>query len=356
MNLFTKNKSTNTLKIKEIHSLTKDTIAIIFEDIHKLTYKPGQYITFLLEKRGKKYKRAYSLSSSPFLKEFPSVAIKKIPNGVMTEFIHKTLRAGDTLQIIPPLGNFTVTCSPKNKRHLLFFAGGSGITPLFSMVKSIIHQEPQSKILLVYANRDFESIIFRKELEHIQNTNPQRLQIIHILEQPFENYETYKGFITHDIIKSLVQEVSDTVPLAKEYYTCGPAPMMDIIIESLQTLGIPKNTIHKEVFVSFPDDESNDNIAPTNSKSSKVTILLQGQEFFIDVPHNKTILEVGLSHNIDMPYSCQSGICTACRGKLITGKVQMKEIDSLSDEERQNNYILCCVSQPRTQDITIAIE
>ena len=175
MSFFTKNKNTNTLKIKGIHSVTQDTIVIVFEDTNKLVYEPGQYITFLLEKEGKKYKRAYSLCSSPFLKELPEVAIKKIPNGVMTEFIQSTFRVGDILKIIPPLGNFIVKCSQKNKRHFLFFAGGSGITPIFSMIKSLIDQEPQSKIVLVYANKDFESIIFRKELEHIQKNKSRKI-------------------------------------------------------------------------------------------------------------------------------------------------------------------------------------
>jgi len=356
-NLFKKkNKATDSnhqyVEIYDIRRETEDTVSIVFNDPDReLKYTPGQFLTLILDIDGKEERRSYSLCSSPHSEEYPTVTIKRVSDGLVSNHINDHLKPGDKIKVMPPLGNFTTTIDSKNARHLVFFGAGSGITPLMAILKSALIIEPNSRVSLIYGNRTEDAIIFKKELDDLQQEHGSRMQVTHILSQPGNDWNGYTGRINSDMINKILEE-HQVNPEKDEFFLCGPSGFMHTIIDTITASGAGTQQIHKESFVSDkdPQDASGDEYQERN-----VTILLDGEEYQVTVPANKTILESGLDDNIDMPFSCQSGLCTACRGRLVSGKVQMEEDDGLSDEEIDMGYVLCCVGHPMSDDVKIEI-
>jgi len=342
-----------TLKVKDVVRETADAVSIHFEhpEDGKIEYKAGQFFTLIVNIDGKEERRSYSVCSSPFVDTYPAVAVKRVVGGKVSNYLNSELKAGDSIKVIPPLGNFTTDFSPANTRNVVLIGGGSGITPMMSLAKSFLSQEPKSKVTLLYANRDTESIIFKNELEELQNQH-QNFKIIHVLEQNTSGYGQFEGYITQSIVQQVKDSLNDS---SAEYFICGPGPMMDIAINSLKNLGVPENLIRKE---SFTTSATSTKASATESEeivAREVTIILDGEEHKYIVEPNEYILEKGLDQNLDMPFSCQSGLCTACRGKCLSGKVKMDESDGLSQAELDEGYVLPCVSHPLTDDVVIEI-
>ncbi|MCS6821840.1 MAG: ferredoxin--NADP reductase [Microscillaceae bacterium] len=351
------------LKVKSIIPQTDQAIQVIFEqpEQERLAYKAGQFLTFLLNIEGEEFRRAYSLCSSPFANEPPSVAIKRVAEGKVSNFLNDTLKEGYTLTSLPPKGVFTTDLSAHQKRHFVFFAGGSGITPIFSLLKSVLLVEKESKVSLIYANRNIHSIIFKQDLEQWQQQYANRFQMIHILEQaPSLSWQYPTGYLTPEMIKELLAQLPQMNIRDTEYFMCGPAPMMQIIEQSFVQLGIPKEKLRKENFALSPEEsaqgiESQTNILTTTS-DFLVTIHYEGLTHQVIVKPTQTILEAALKQGIQLPYSCQSGLCTACMGKCIQGKVKLDEEDALTPKELEQGYILTCVGHPLTPNVVIEID
>ncbi len=344
------------LKVKEVRRETSDAVSLVFHQPQGgLKYQAGQFLTLILTINGQKIRRAYSLCSSPFLNEDPAVTVKKVEGGQMSVFLNSQVKVGDTIEVMEPMGHFVIECNPANKRHIVLFGGGSGITPLLSIIKSALHQEPQSTVSLVYCNRDVESVIFYKELETLQQTYAGKFNLMHVLEIPPANWHGHSGWLTSAKIKAILDELPQSDLANALFFTCGPAPMMDIVVEGLGNYGIAGEKIKRESFTAgetSPQDVASEEKV---GESIPVKIILDGEEHIFGVSPNKSILETGLSLNIDMPYSCQSGLCTACRGKLLSGKVKMDEDDGLTQSEKEEGYVLCCVGHPITNDVVIEI-
>lgn len=342
-----------TLTVKDVVKETADAVSIHFHhpEGKKIEYKAGQFFTLIVDINGKEERRAYSVCSSPFVDPNPAVAVKRVDGGKVSNYLNSELKAGDSIRVIPPLGNFTTELSPSNSRNVVLIAGGSGITPMMSLAKSVLSQEPNSKVTLVYANRDYDSIIFRKQLEEIQAANSD-LKIIHVLENNSSNYGQHEGYLTQSIIQQVKLELSDE---KAEYFICGPGPMMDIAINSLKNLGVSEQLIRKESFTTGSSVNKEKSVDSDEIIAREVTIILDGEEHKYTVEPNEYILEKGLDENLDMPFSCQSGLCTACRGKCLSGKVKMDESDGLSQAELDEGYVLPCVSHPLTDDVVIEI-
>ncbi len=337
------------LKVKEVIKETDDAISIHFEQPAQgdIEYKAGQFFTIIADVDGKEVRRAYSVCSSPFVDPNPAVTVKRVEGGVMSNYLNDNLSGGETLKVMSPIGNFTTDFSATNSRELVLFGGGSGITPLMSIAKSALDQEPNTKITLVYANRGADSIIFKSTLEQMQQDD--RFSVVHVLENESDSLKAHSGYLT--------QEVIDTVLADKELpkvecFVCGPGPMMDIAINGLGAAGVPSDKVHKESFVSTASEEDavSDEIV-----AREVTIIYDDEEYKYTVEPGETILEKGLDEDIDLPFSCQSGLCTACRGKCLSGKVKMTEDEGLSEAELDEGYVLPCVSHPLTDDIVIEI-
>ena len=347
------------LKVKDIIQETRDAISIVFEQPRgaKINYKAGQFLTLIAHVNGKEVRRAYSLCSSPFIDQDLAVTVKRVDQGLMSNWLPDNLAKGSVLKIMEPMGQFTSPYDAQNKRHVIMFAGGSGITPMMSIIKSLLSQEPNSICSLIYCNRDEHSIIFRQALENLQTKDEGRLHVIHILDNAPMNWQGYSGLLNHDMLTKLFERIPDWGIAKTTYLMCGPEGMMKNVESLLSERKIPKESVYKESFVQGTIDKEKkvEAASDTADKSREVTIRYDGQEFKVMVPPHKAILETALDAGIDLPYSCQSGLCTACRGKCLSGKVKLDEEDGLSKSEREQGYVLTCVGHPLTDDVVIEI-
>lgn len=349
------------LVVKEVIRETHDTISIVFQQpaANPIQYKSGQFLTLIANVNGKEVRRAYSLCSSPFVDPDLAVTVKRVDGGLLSNWLADNVKPGQTLRVMEPMGQFTTEYSPGRKRHLVMFAGGSGITPMMSIIKSILSQEPDSIVSLIYCNRDGDSIIFKDALEEMQTADEGRLHVIHVLDNAPMNWQGYSGLLNHEMLTKLFERIPDWGIENTTYLMCGPEGMMKNVESLLAMRHIPKEKIFKESFVQgIMDKEPKKEEATASSvenKTREVTIRYDGQEYKVSVPPHKGILESALDQGIDLPYSCQSGLCTACRGKALSGKVKLDEEEGLSQSERDEGYVLTCVGHPLTDDVVIEI-
>ena len=348
------------LTVKDIIQETKDAISIVFETPAEgsIKYKSGQFLTIITSVNGKEIRRAYSLCSSPFVDKDMAVMVKRVDDGLMSNWLPDNLKKGVKLRVLEPIGKFTTDFDKGNKRHIIMFAGGSGITPMMSIIKSILSQEPDSICSLIYCNRDIDSIIFKNELDRLQTLDEGRLHVIHVLDNAPMNWQGYSGLLNHDMLSKLVERIPEWGVDRTTYLMCGPEGMMKNVDTLLAARSITKDKIFKESFVQGTIDKEAKKETEAESAELKervVTIRYDGQEFKITVPPNKAILETALDQGFDLPYSCQSGLCTACRGKALSGKVKLDEEEGLSQSERAEGYVLTCVGHPLTDDVVIEI-
>lgn len=348
------------LKVREVVRETADAVSLYFEQPDPyLEYKAGQFLTIVMDFDGKEHRRSYSLCTSPFTDPFPGISVKRVPGGLFSNFLAGKIFPGKTINVLRPLGNFTTDFHSKNKRHFFLIAGGSGITPMMGILKSALINEPNSKVTLLYCSRDEEQIIFKKSLEELVSKHTDRLHVLHNLSKPSAGWSGLKGRLTEDSIRPIIQAAEAEDGFQKEYFICGPAGIMDTATAVLQQIEVAKELVHTESFYSAAANKAQQAAVKggvAGVMTRDVTVVLDGEEHLVTVSPDKTILEAGLSADLSMPYSCQSGLCTACRGKLLSGEVKMDEDAGLSENELAAGYILCCVSRPLTDDVKVTIE
>lgn len=348
------------LRVKQVVNETKDSISIWFEQPadKKISYKSGQFLALIVPVQGKEVRRSYSLCTSPFVDQDLAVAVKRVDNGLMSNWLADNLKVGQTVKVLEPMGQFTTEFSKDKKRHIVMFAGGSGITPMLSLIKSFLTQEPDSIVSLIYCNRDIDSIIFKDELSKWETKHEGRLHVIHVLDNAPMNWQGYSGLLNPEMLKKLFERIPDWGNDKTTYLMCGPEGMMKNAETLLAQHNIPKENIFKESFVQGTiNKEAKKELVPSGVevKAREVTIRYDGQEHKIMVEPNNTILATALDLGIDLPYSCQSGLCTACRGKALSGQVKLDEEEGLSQSERAEGYVLTCVGHPMTDDVVIEI-
>lgn len=348
------------LTVKAIVQETRDSISIAFNQPadRKISYKSGQFLTLMANIEGKEIRRAYSLCSSPFVDEDLIVLVKRVEDGRLSNHLVDQLKVGDSVKVMEPAGHFTTEYNKDRKRHLVMFAGGSGITPMMSHIKSTLSQEPESVVSLIYCNRNQDSIIFKDELTRKEIQYEGRLHIIHVLDEAPMNWQGYSGLLNHEMLTKLFERIPNWGIDRTTYLMCGPEGMMKNVETLLAQQQIPKEKIFKESFVTPTIDKEQkkeQSAAPSEKQAHEVTVRYDGQEYKFVVQPNRTILETALDKGIDLPYSCQSGLCTACRGKAISGKVKLDEEEGLSASERAEGYVLTCVGHPLTDDVVIEI-
>ncbi len=346
----------HSLKVKDIVKETADAVSVAFEVPDNLkseyTYKQGQYLTLKLPVNGEELRRSYSICSSPTAENELRVAIKKVKEGKVSTYINDTLKVGDTLEVMTPMGTFFTEMNPSNKKKYVLFAGGSGITPMFSILKTVLKAEPLSSIVLLYGNNDEASIIFQKQIEVLALANSDRLNVVHVLNAPPANHPPLlQGLMSKEKNISLIQnyvELSDS----NEYFICGPGPMMENVVAALKELKISENQIHIEYFTSPVNPED---IKPIENEVSgaKATIIIDGDEHEVVMEENETVLEAALRIGLDAPFACQGGSCCTCRALLEDGKVEMTVNYALSASEVKQGYILTCQSHPTTASVKV---
>ncbi len=338
------------LRIKAIQPETPNAYTLILEKpAAGFDYLPGQYLTLRPLIADKKEPRAYSLSSSPYLDTDLEVTIKRLPNGVVSNYIWQHMSPGDELEVFPPLGNFTVQPTPGRSVQYLFIAAGSGITPIMSMIRSILFAEPKSKILLLYGSRDQDHIIFRDRLDALMQNHSGRLEVLHTLSQPLPGWEGRAGRITADWITAELQRIRQRL-LPIEVYLCGPVDMMQLAIQALSAAKLPKEKIHTEYFSAPLPAEVTTEIQAVEAQA---TIHLDGKTYQVSVKPGQSILQAAQDAGLDPPYACEEGICCTCRGKLLKGQVHMRSREALSDWEIEKGYILTCQSLPLTPEVEV---
>lgn len=346
------------VSIKEITQETDDTKTIHFwHPIHAtLSYQSGQFLTLLFDIKGQKVRRSYSLSSSPKTDTSPAISVKRIPGGLVSNYICDTLNVGDSVEIMEAMGNFKVEPDATTSKTYVFVGAGSGITPLFSMIKTLLHSEPQSRIYLIYGSRNEQQIIFKKALDEMEHSFSDRFKVVHVISQSGPTWVGYKGRINQaSIVFYLKQELGINIPEA-HYYICGPGQMMQEVKNSLAMFEVPENQVHQELFSSSSSPEVELAEEDGSLKTQMVTLKYEGKDHQVEVRAHETILEAALNADIDIPYSCQAGMCTACMGLCTQGLVMMDEEDGLTDTEIKKGYVLTCVAHPMSGDVIIDLD
>ena len=348
------------LKVKEIVQETPEAITVHFWHPlnEQIKYQPGQFLTLIPVIDGQKVRRSYSMSSSPHADTAPAVTVKRVPGGLVSNWLNDHLKEGDFLETMEPMGQFTTQADARNSRTVVLIGAGSGITPLLSIAKSILKIEAESRVVLLYGNRNEASIIFQAKLQEMSQQFGDRLLVKHTLSQPMNDWQGHIGRLNKTHLLRLLEEIPDLTAANCDYYLCGPDDMMEEAKRALAILEVGPEKIHKESFVSstahgevVEEEADNDSL-----QTQEVTVLYEGSEYKFAVKPHQTILEAALDLDIDLPYSCQAGMCTACMGKCTSGKIKLDEEDGLTAAELKAGYILTCVAHPLSKDVVIEVE
>ena len=350
--LFGQHKSRmHQLRILSRHQEALDAVRFVFDKpTSPFDYQPGQYITMLVNMDGEKVQRAYSLYTLP-TETHLGIVVRQLPNGKVSQYVAEHWQVGQSIDILPPAGNFTPTLPdhmvPKN---VFLWAGGSGITPLFSIMQHLLQQH-NSHVHLIYANRTPNTTILRKPCENLTKQYPDKFSLTHLLSNPPKNWTSPTGRLTPDRVRHLVQQ-EKVQPKHQAHFLCGPEPMMRCIETTLYEIGIPTQLVKKEHFV-LSQNPSTQNLPVQPER--KVHILFQQQTHQINVPPTQSILESALEHNIPLPHSCTNGLCATCKVKLKQGTMAMTQQEALSPEELAQDYRLTCVGHPTSDNVVIEV-
>lgn len=339
-----------TLKVHEIRNETKDTITLCFKQpsLRKIKYQAGQYLTLSFRIKGRKYTRPYSFSSSPSVDSFLETTIKRIPEGILSNYIHDSVQVGDIIEVMEPMGDFVHTAN-ETINQICLWGVGSGITPLMSILKEVLISNPLVSVNLVYGNKNFESTIFLEGINQLLKLYPTHLKVWHFHTQYAhdENHHYVKnGRINKDFVLDLLKgiDVEKTI-----HYICGPIDLKNTIKDTLRILKYPKENIFSEDFELVRDPKEFEDI-----RTHQVKINFQGNDTYVEVPKGKSVLESALDAGIELLYSCQTGNCNTCKGKLKEGKMRMIGLTKDREDLEKDDYLLCC-SHPLTDDVLIEI-
>lgn len=352
------------LTVSDIHRQTDDSVAITFHLPGHLEptfqYKQGQYVTVQLEVNGVRHRRPYSLCSSPYTGDPLSIAVRRTSDEGVSAYLTDQLAPGDTLELYPPMGNFTRDLNADHNNHYVLIAAGSGITPVLSILKSILTVEPNSRATLLYANRSYQAIMFRDIIQQFQTTHGDRCRVVNILEQKGpEEFTHHVGRLDDANMEDLIRRVVGENEVA-QYFVSGAQIVIDIAISTLYRLGVDDGRIHREYPADVVLSESETEpaplhkevtLAPSALQRRTVEIRLYGDSFSFDVEPDESLLAAALRANADPPFACQIGACCTCRARLISGEVIMDEREGLSDQEVEEGYILTCQSHPVTDGV-----
>ena len=348
----------HSLHIKEIRKETPECVSVLFEIPDNLKsdfqFKQGQSLTMRTTIRNEEVRRTYSICSSPLDNEI-RVAIKKADGGLFSTFANESLKPGDKLDVMEPVGKFYTDLNPGQKKNYLAFAAGSGITPVLSLIKTTLATEPASTFTLVYGNKSRGSIIFFEELEGLKNKYLQRFNFINILSREKTDVPINSGRINMDKLMELGKLIA--YEKMDETFICGPEEMIFNIKAFLEQKGVDKKKIHFELFTtpgSQKSEAKSQKSEVTSGNKSRITVKLDGRSFdfnlgFDDLP----ILDAALKQGADLPYACKGGVCCSCKARLLEGEVAMDVHWGLEDEEIEQGYILTCQSHPKTGKVVV---
>jgi len=347
------------LTVTDIQKTIRDAVVVTLAPAsgaaETFDFTQGQYLTFRRNFDGDELRRSYSICAGKGEGAL-KVGIKRVDGGAFSTWANEDLKIGDQLEAMPPMGNFHAPLAPEQARHYLGFAGGSGITPVLSILKTILSQEPQSSFTLVYANKAVSTIMFREELEDLKNQYLGRLNVIHILEADGQDIDLFTGLVTEQKCADLFQRWIDitSVDLA---FICGPEPMMLGIAKALRTHGLDDDQIKFELFASGQPGRARKRVVSKSAASAKsetrATVTLDGTGYTFDMAKDVSILEAAIENTMDAPFACKAGVCSTCRCKVLEGDVEMVQNHALEDYEVEQGYVLSCQSYPLTDTVVV---
>ncbi|TNJ47700.1 2Fe-2S iron-sulfur cluster-binding protein [Phaeobacter sp. B1627] len=346
------------LEVTDIRKTIRDAVVVTLRPANdaapEFDFVQGQYLTFRRQFDGCELRRSYSICAGRD-EGLLQVGIKRVDGGTFSTWANSDLRVGDRIDAMPPQGRFHTRLDAEAQRHYLGFAGGSGITPVLSILKTTLAFEPRSRFTLAYANRSVNSIMFRQEIEDLKNRYMDRLSVVHILETDTQEVDLFTGRITQDKCTELFARWIP-VKTVDRLFVCGPEPMMRGIVAAAKTAGLEDDQIKYELFASDqPGRAHHRAAAPTHASTAPVTaaITLDGATRTVTFDRNTTLLEAALANDLDAPFACQAGVCSTCRCRVIEGEVEMAANHALEDDEVAKGYVLSCQSVPLTDRLVV---
>ena len=346
------------LKIAQVVPETAEANSIRFDIPSELreafAFKAGQHLTLRATIDGEEVRRNYSLCTAPAESDW-MVTVKRIGGGLFSNWVGDQLKAGDTLEVMVPHGSFTTEFDAANSRHLVGIAGGSGITPVMSLIKTLLREEPRSRVTLLYGNRDSSSVIFLEALAGLKDKHLGRLEIYHFLDQEEQDIALFNGILNRE---RLEEAITALVPNAAEvggWFICGPGPMMDAAEGALHDRNISRERIHIERFTADrPSNAVSQEMAQLQTQAEGVTVSVTLDGRTRRVPFTAgNILDSARAAGLPAPFACKAGVCATCRAKVTKGEIEMAARYGLTDEEVAAGYVLTCQSVPLSDGVAV---
>jgi ring-1,2-phenylacetyl-CoA epoxidase subunit PaaE len=344
------------LTIADVRRETPEAISIRFtvpqDRREDFAFTSGQYLTLRTEIAGAEVRRSYSICSGMDEGEL-RVAVKRLDGGLFSSFANAQLKAGDTIDVMPPDGRFGLAPDAAAERTYVGFAAGSGITPIFSIVKSVLAREPRSHFVLFYGNKSSATIMFKDEIDDLKDRFVARLSVHHILSREMQDVDLLHGRLTGDKVPALIRTAGG-IAAVDDVFLCGPLAMTDEVSATLVSLGLPSTRIHREIYTTETPPRPIKSAALSDAREEvRLSVKIDGVLHKIAMRKDETVLEAGERHEIDLPYSCRGGMCCTCRAKLLEGEGSMDQNFSLEPWEQEAGFVLTCQFRPATDRIAL---
>jgi ring-1,2-phenylacetyl-CoA epoxidase subunit PaaE len=345
------------LKVADVTRDTRDAVVLTFELPDALArdfaFRPGQYLTVRTRVGGEELRRSYSICSSPADGAL-RVAIKRVDDGAFSSWANHELKPGIVLDVMPPDGEFTIDFQPGQSRHYVAFAVGSGITPVYSLIKTALSVERDSRFTLFYGNRASSSVLFREALEDLKNRHMDRFSLCHVMSREAQDIELFNGRLDGPKVESLLTRWLRVRDI--DYvFLCGPQTMIEDVVPTLERLGIPRPHIKFELFGAPRGPRApRPGRAASGHAQCRVTVVQDGHSRSFNIDKNRdSVLDSALAQGIDLPYSCKGGVCSTCRCKVVEGEVDMDANFALEDYEVARGFVLSCQSYPVSDTLVL---
>ena len=351
------------LIINEVRRETESAVCLSFDLPSELksTFKfiQGQYLTLQSSIDGELVRRSYSICSGINDNRL-QVGIKEVDGGLFSTFANHHLQAGDSLQVAPPEGNFYTTLDENQQKKYMCICAGSGITPILSIVKSVLSTEPNSQVTLLFGNRNSNTVMFKQELSHIKNRYMERFQWVNILSAEQQDAAVLFGRLDNKKGGELQAKKLIDIPSTDEFFLCGPESMITAVSRGLRASGIEESNIHYELFFSSAEDaqtvveKHHKRVEKYAGQSSVVSVKVSGRTIMFDLNKDgENILDAAMNNGADLPFSCKGGVCATCKAKVVEGDVEMDINHSLSTQEIEDGMVLTCQAHPTSDNLII---